>query len=256
MRVVKSSKPFKKLSSYFKSKKDKNSKKDSKSNAKDVRSIEEALNQILRNPDISLDYPDNEGNQIVYYLGEPCGVINMHRGIANLGDKVYKFNSYQVKANPQDFIPEIIRASDDMNSDNSLRHKITDALDDDLCVDIVNIGFSEFGNFEKSVFISGDSHDDDSNFFAGLIDTPPKDVAVMFFNGSNLDSHGPANPNSDYFRYDSKGNIESTDDPGAIYYDTILDEIVDFIMDNLDTLEFPNEIQDIINDYIGTAEKE
>jgi hypothetical protein len=79
---------------------------------------------------------------------------------------------------------------------------------------------------------------------------------LKFFNGEDLDSHGAANPNRDYFRYNKDGNIESTDDPGAIYYDTIFDNIVDYIMDNLETVEFPDDIQNLINDYLENEDKE
>ena len=258
MRVVKSSKPFKKLSSYFKSKKQGADKSKGESTK-----VEDVLNQILSDSDTSLETPDRDGNQVVFHLGEPIGIINMRKGLANIGGKMYKFNSYQVKANPIDDLPEVVKASADgddrrtIKSKDALRQDIEDVLDENLCVEVVNIGFSTDGEFDDVVFLEGDDNiDEDASFFGSLIDDLPKDIALKFFNGKDLDSHGSANPNRDYFRYDKKGNIESTNDPGAIYYDTIFDDIVDYIMDNLETVEFPDDIQELINDYLENEDKE
>ena len=124
-----------------------------------------------------------------------------------------------------------------------LKRHIKNALDEDLCVDIINLAFSEDGDFAFDVFTDSDT------FFDTLIDTEPRDVALMFFNGKDLDYRGPANPNREYFRLDRKENVESTDDPGAIYYDTLIDDIVDYVIDHIDDREFPEEIQDILTEY-------
>lgn len=139
-------------------------------------------------------------------------------------------------------------ASNKIKTKSELEKALKDTIDADLCVDIVNLAFSDDGSFSDFVFDSADV------FFDLLIDEEPKDVALMFFNGKDLDSRGPANPNRDYFRRDGRDNVESTDDPGAIYYDEILDDIVDFVVKYYDEFEFPDEIQELINEYLDNAE--
>jgi hypothetical protein len=78
---------------------------------------------------------------------------------------------------------------------------------------------------------------------------------MKFFNGEDLDSRGPANPNRDYFRFNGYDNIESTNDPGEIYLDELDIELVDYIIDHLDDREFPDDIQEIIEEYASNKEE-
>ena len=125
----------------------------------------------------------------------------------------------------------------------NLRHALEDELDYDLCVEIVNLAFSEDNEFSSSVFMDSDT------FFDTLIDDEPVSVAIMFFKGKDLDDGGQANPDKEYFRLDNHEYVESTDDPGEIYYDDLLDDIVDYIMEHIDNREFPEVVQDIIAEY-------
>lgn len=137
---------------------------------------------------------------------------------------------------------KIIKATNDSNN-SGLKKAIMSLLDEDLCIDIVNLAFSEDGFFKEEVFT------DSETFFDTIIDEEPKQVALMFFNGKDLDLRGSANPNREYFRLDRKGNVESTDDPGVVYYDDLLDDIVDYIMEHIDNREFPEVVQDILAEY-------
>ena len=144
-----------------------------------------------------------------------------------------------------------IKASKDISSVSELRREIRLEIDEDLCSELVDLAYSEDGTFDTEVFIDSDT------FFDSIIaDLEPKDIALKFFNGDDLDSKGPANPNREYFRYNKKENIESTDDPGAIYYDTIFDEVVDYIMDHLEDTVFPEAIQELIDNYLIDNEEE
>lgn len=137
---------------------------------------------------------------------------------------------------------KIIKATK-RNELSDLKHIIEDELTSDLCVDVVNLAYSEDNKFTSDVFL------DSATFFDTLINEEPINVAIMFFDGKDLDDRGQANPDKAYFRLDKRDNVESTDYPGDIYYDDLLDEIVDYIMDHIDDREFPAEIQDIITEY-------
>ena len=135
-----------------------------------------------------------------------------------------------------------ITLSDHTEPETDLREAIEGVLSADLCMDVVNLAFSEDGSFENYIFFDSDT------FFDTLVDTEPYEVARAFFMGEDLDTRGPANPTRDYFRFNGYENVESTDDPGEIYSDTIEDDIIDYIMEHLD-LEYPEDIQEIIDEY-------
>ena len=144
-----------------------------------------------------------------------------------------------------------ITAATAIETRSDLQQAIEDILDPDLCGQVVNIGFSDDGDFDRDVFFETDE------FFESNLDTlSSKEVALKFFNGSDLDSKGPANPNRDYMRFDGAKNIETTDDPGEIYFDIIFDNIVDYIMDHVDDTEFPDAIQELIDEYLANNEEE
>ncbi len=143
-----------------------------------------------------------------------------------------------------------IMSADSISTEDDLRSAIENLLNDDLCVEIVNLAFSRDISFGDVVFIPSEA------FFDTLIDTEPKDVAKIFYDGRDLDSHRrSADPDKAYFRLDKSGNAESTDNPGEIYYDTILDDIIEYIMDNLVDVEYPEEIQEIIDQYLTVVEE-
>lgn len=130
-----------------------------------------------------------------------------------------------------------------ISSTSPLKKKIKKALTDELCVDLVNLAYSEDDLFSDEAFIEAeifwDTHSNDD----------VQDMVLKFFNGEDLDSKGPANPNRDYFRFDKYENIESTDYPGDIYLDQLKDEITDYVMDHLDDRDFPDDIQEVIDNY-------
>ena len=134
-------------------------------------------------------------------------------------------------------------AASDSTSGADLKGALKSALDSDICEDIVNLAYSEDNVFAEQVFIESES------FFDALISEDPKDVALMFFNGKDLDARGPANPNRDYFRTNKYDNVESTDYPGEIYEETIFDDILDYIIEHISDREFPKMIQEIISKY-------
>lgn len=135
-----------------------------------------------------------------------------------------------------------ISASDKFTSE--LKKELKDALTEDICVDLVNLAYSEDDVFTEDAFIEAeifwDTHSNDD----------VQDMVLKFFNGEDLDSKGPANPNRDYFRFDGYENIESTDYPGDIYKEELDIELVDYVMEHLDDREFPEAIQEIIDNYM------
>ena len=143
-----------------------------------------------------------------------------------------------------------IRASQVITTRAELERAIKDALTDDLCIELVNLAYSEDGAFSDDAFIDADTfwdvHSSDS----------AQDIVQQFFNGEDLDSRGPANPNRDYFRFNGYGNVESTDYPGDIYMDQLDIDITDYVLDHLDDREFPDEIQELVDNYLENINEE
>ena len=111
----------------------------------------------------------------------------------------------------------------------------------DVLVDLVNLLFSEQDMFADNVFMT---HDIFYNLISHL-DT--EEVADKFYRGHDLDSHrGAAYPNAKYFRYDAKGNFESTNHPDQIYNEEIFQDVVDYVIDHPDNERYPEEIIDIL----------
>ena len=136
-----------------------------------------------------------------------------------------------------------VQAADTIKSKDDLKQALWDILDDNICVDVVNLAFSEDNEFEQDVFFDSDT------FFDTLAETEPYEVARMFFMGEDLDASGPANPTRDYFRFNGYGNVESTNDPGDTYYHVLDNDIVAYIMEHLDDREFPEEVMEVISKY-------
>jgi len=142
-----------------------------------------------------------------------------------------------------------IKSADRIKDIQGLEAAIKDALTADLCIDLVDLAYSEDNYFDDDVFVDADTfwdvHDNDD----------VKDIIFKFFNGEDLDSKGPANPNRTYFRFDGYDNIESTDYPGDIYLNELDTEIVDYILDHLEDREFPEQIQNFVNEYLEYTEE-
>ena len=138
-----------------------------------------------------------------------------------------------------------IESDSDITSKEDLETALKDALTGDLCVELVNLAYSEDGYFDTDVFL------DNETFFESLEVEEVYDVVRSFFFGEDLDSKGPANPTREYFRYNGYANVESTDDPGSIYMDELDSDIIDYIMEHLDDREYPDEIQEILDRYIA-----
>ena len=132
-----------------------------------------------------------------------------------------------------------------LSNAKDLEKALKAVLTEEICKDIVDLAYSEDGEFGQEIFLPSDDF-----FDTNLYNTEPKDVALKFFNGKDLDSRGAANPNRDYFRFDGYDNVESTNDPGDIYLDELDKEIVYYIMDHLDDRTFPDKVQEIIDEYL------
>lgn len=136
-----------------------------------------------------------------------------------------------------------VMAADTINTEEDLKQALKDILDDNICVEVVNLAYSEDGEFDSDAFIDAET------FFDTLESVDAYEVARMFFMGEDLDANGPANPTRDYFRYNGYANVESTNDPGDIYYHELDDAIIDYIMEHLDDREFPEEVMEVISRY-------
>lgn len=130
-----------------------------------------------------------------------------------------------------------------------LKRLIKDIIDPEICQEIINLAYSEDNSFADYMFMESDVFFDDV-----IANYTPMDIALIFFNGNDLDSRGNANPNREYFRFNKYDNVESTDYPEDILYDELLDDVVDFIVNHIEEFEYPESIQDIINEYLDMEE--
>lgn len=229
---------------------------DSESQLND-QEAEELVNSLMNDPEVEIGPVDKNGFQPIFYAGQMIGLLNPSQGMGVIDRNAYD----ALRGADNDKIPdddvimfsEKIKAADNITAKTSLETALTDILDAELCQEVVDAAFSEYDEFSDIVFTYAGGKDD--SFFDALNDDTPRNVAFMFFEGKDLDDGGPANPGRDYFRFDRKGNIESTDDPGEIYMDTILDDIVDYIVDHMEEVEFPEKIDKLINKYLDNQER-
>lgn len=121
----------------------------------------------------------------------------------------------------------------------SLKDLLSD--DPDLMMDVVHTIYSEAGEFESDVFLDADA------FYETLSKEAPEDIVLKFFNGKDLDSKGPANPNREYFRFNKYENVESTNYPGDIYIDKILNDVCKYIEGKGKDIKYPEAVQDILD---------
>ena len=199
------------------------------------------LEKVMNDPDYELGDADENGEQEVYCCGKYIGTINAQKGTCDIDDK--KDSKKKIKSFSS------IKAAGSIETKSDLEVAIREALDSDICEAIVNEAFSDTSMFEKDVFI------DSGTFFdTELIDTSAKNIALKFYNGKDIDDGGSANPNKQYFRFNKKKNIESTDYPGDIYFDTLEDDIIQYILDNIEETKFPDYIQELIDEYIENTE--
>lgn len=146
-----------------------------------------------------------------------------------------------------------ITASKAIETEADLRDEIEEALDSDLAQQLVELAISEDDIFTENQFFYKEVFYDTE-----LANKTPKEVAEAFFYGKDLDNgETSADPTKDYFRFNSSENIESTDYPGDIYIyqDDLVDGIIDFVIDHIDDLEFPEYIQKLVDEYLDNQKE-
>ena len=212
------------------------------SSSKILSETRDTLKKIMNDPDVELGEADKDGNQKVYCCGKDIGTINAQKGTCDIDNKKYK---KKVDSSSR------IYADSSITTRADLEDAIIDILDSGICEQIVNEAFSATSMFEKEIFL-----DSETFFDTELIDATAKEVAMKFYKGEDLDDGDSANPTKQYFRFDKNKNIESTDYPGDIYFDTLEDEIVNYIMDNLEDGDFPDYVQELVDEYLSNNEEE
>ena len=138
---------------------------------------------------------------------------------------------------------------------------IRNALEDDasLCWQIVSTAIGYDGTFEDYDFF--DSDEFFSIFLEGRtsreVAERARDMIIGFYRGTDLDTgETGADPGADYLRWNG-GVVDSTDNPGDFIQSEILDDIVDYVVENKDNgRDFPDEIQSIIDEYADNSEEE
>lgn len=143
-----------------------------------------------------------------------------------------------------------ITAGADIKTRADLERAIKDVLTASICEDIVDLAYSEDDMF------SDDAFTDAETFWDVHANDDAKELVLKFFNGEDLDSRGPANPNRSFFRFDGYDNVESTDYPGDTYKNELDIDITDYVLDHLDDRTFPDEIMNLIANYQEHKEEE
>lgn len=206
-------------------------------------STKDTFTQIMNDPDIELGESDKDGNQEVFYYGDKIGVINAQKGTCDIDSDKYdlpKKGSKKVNSSS-------VMAKSTIDTPSDLRSAVEDTLASnfDLCSEIVNLAFSEDGTFEDEVFIPSKVFYND-NF--AKADT--KEIALAFYNGIDLDKDDDgADPKAPFFRL-VDNVVESVKNPGEYYCDNLLEDIVEYVMDNIEDLTFPDAIQTLIDEYL------
>lgn len=141
-----------------------------------------------------------------------------------------------------------IKGNDKITNIADLERAIKENLTADLCLELVNLAYSEDNYFEEDVFTDAET------FWDIHSNDDVKEMTLKFFNGEDLDSKGPANPTRDYFRFNGYDNVESTNTPEDIYLDELDVEVIDYVLEHLDGIEYPEKIQKLIDNYLDNME--
>ena len=208
--------------------------------AREAKDKKDILEKIMNDPNVELGKADKDGNQEVFCCGKSVGTINAQKGTCDIDDS---YGKEDVNSSTR------IMASIETRSD--LEQGIREILDSDICQQIVEEAFSSNSMFEKEIFM-----DSETFFDTELLNDSAKEIALKFYNGEDLDDDGSANPTKNFFRFTKKGNVESTDYPGDVYFDDLEDAIVGYIMDNIGEVEFPDYVQELIDEYLDNNAEE
>lgn len=217
--------------------------------------------KILNDPDITLSMADDKGVQKIFYKQREVGWVNPKTSTGYIEPDYTSLvpkSQYNSTRNDISTLPELVKASRsitsaaEITSKTALRRALKNTIDEDLCQELVEYGYSQDGEFADDVF------DESEVFFGDIIgETDSEEVARMFFYGEDLDTKSDhANPNRDYFRFDDAGNVESTDYPEDRYYETLLDSVVNYVLDHTEYTDFPDDIQQLVDEYIENTSDE
>ncbi len=214
-----------------------------------------AFQNIIHDPNSIIAEPDKKGNSDILYNGKNIGWMNIEQGVCWIDDKEYGEDNEGSYLSDIDASEEISAADDDINKDgwaSTLEQALKSELFySRLMEETVNAIYSNTGDFDQAVFMEADE------FYDLNAKKDVHDILLDFYNGKDLDiDKDGANPNRDYFRRDGKAHVQSTNDPGQIYVDEILDDIVKFIVDHADDTYYPDDIMEILEHYAESDEDE
>lgn len=115
-----------------------------------------------------------------------------------------------------------------------LREKVSDAIENLSTSDLVEV-YNEYAE-ENNYEIMEDMDDFDDRLYG----VEPHDLVKKVF-------YGEFNPNDKYFWFDGYENLHSAsrlkDMP------VMTNELVDFVLDKMDSVDFPSEIEEVIDEY-------
>lgn len=193
--------------------------------------------KIMTDPEVMLSDPDESGNMSAIYNNKDIGWINPQTGSCSISEEYDK--DVVMSADDVDVDEEFEEISEDIDSSTALEDIL---LDPDIMKDTVDAIYANTGDFDKSIFTPAEE------FFQDNSNKSMKEMLQNFYNGTDLDDGGSADPNKKYFRLTKSKEVESTDYPGDIYIDEILDEVVDYIKSNSEDTYYPEEILNILTE--------
>ena len=123
-----------------------------------------------------------------------------------------------------------------------LRELLTE--DKNLCWNITSAAIGENGSFEEYDFW-------DAEEFCNVWNKNFREIINGMRYGYDLDKDPPSrpgNPFADYYKWDGD-TIDTTDDPTQYIYDEALDDIIDYVSENLDYDWYPDEVLELIEEY-------
>ena len=204
----------------------------------------DVLNKILTDPNLEIGDPDDNGVQKVLCKGREIGWVNSKTGECDVDES---YCSKDINASRK------ITAASSIETESDLRDAIEDVLDYESALEVVNLAIAEDGTFEDHMFIESKQF-----FETEMANKSPKEIAEAFFYGKNMDNDKEANPTQSYMRLNDDGEVETTDYPGDVYLfqDDLTEEIIGYIMDHIEELEFPSYIQNLIDEYLDNKAKE
>ena len=130
-------------------------------------------------------------------------------------------------------------------TEDDFRAKLREILTEDMCWNIVGQAISEDGTWAEDYDFF------DATEFAEIFGKSFREIIDGMRRGYDLDKDPPGppgNPFADYYKWDGD-TIDTTNHPETYIYEEALEDIIDYIVDNMDNDWYPDEVVEAIEEY-------